>query len=624
MRHKIVNVNVDKNLKDLLKKEDLDRDLKITIEDYGPKNFLLKTVDGDEISVKGHYPLSNLLQLLAHAHSQNEKTKSFELDKLYQSSLDQVNEQILNFYWPALTRTMDEKGLIELLEDPKHSNEKKTLYVPYDDFQAFDYFKKCALDHPYLKLKVFKLPEKINSVTIEKLNKKPGLLSLSIQSDPENGNPFIVPGGRFNEMYGWDSYFIIEGLLLSKEYEIAVSMYKHLLYQIKHYGKILNANRSYYLSRSQPPFLTSIILLLIEHVDKFSMDLIYEGLLAAINEYENVWLSKDRLCANGLSRYFGEGEKEPLEVEKGHFDYIYSPFAEKLKMSLKAYRKAYNASEIEEPKLDEFFMHDRSMRESGHDTTYRLIGKSAYLNTVDLNSLLYKYEIDISEIMDKYFKGEIKKIDGQIETSKLWKERASSRRSLMHQLMKDEKTGLFFDYDFKKCEKTDFESATMFYVLFAKLLDDNEARLFIENALPLFESNGGLVGTTEKSRGEISDERPLRQWDYPFGWAPHQMIFWQGADYYGFTDEVKRLAYKWLYMITKEAQDYNGVLAEKYDVVGLSHKLCAEYGNVGVEFGLYPNGGFGWLNASYLKGQTYLGTDEITALKELKSPQLMS
>lgn len=616
-------INVDKNLKKLLKEEDLDRDLKITKDDLGPKRFLLETLDNTYIEIEGHYPLSNLLQILAHAHQNHKKKICLDLTKVYQNPVDQINEQINHYYWDALTRRMDEKGLIELLEDPKRAEEKVRLYVPYQDEDAFQYFKKCVLTHPYLKLKVKRLPKELDSKTIEKLNEKPGLLTLSILSDPARGNPYVVPGGRFNEMYGWDSYFIIEGLLASKRIPLAFSMFNHLIYQIKHYKKILNANRSYYLTRSQPPFLTSIIRLLLKNNEFFSKELLKNSLQSAIDEYEGVWMSRTRLCENGLNRYFGEGSKIPLEVEPDHFDLILEPFASKNGLSIHEYRKKYNNKEIKEPKLDIFFMHDRSMRESGHDTTRRLIGQSAYLNPVDLNSLLYKYESDIAYLIETYYSGNFQGDYKRNFSSKDWREKALKRSNLMRDLMWDSKKKMFFDYNFKLKKRTFFESVTTFYPLFVGLASNEEAEALIKNALPLFECKGGLVSTTENSRGEVSSEKPLKQWDYPFGWAPHQMLFWEGCQRYGYLDIAKRVAYKWLYMITKEAKDYNGVLAEKYDVVNLSHNLLAEYGNEGLKFGLYPNGGFGWVNASYLKGQEYLDSDHLIALKELKDPDLL-
>jgi alpha,alpha-trehalase len=108
----------------------------------------------------------------------------------------------------------------------------------------------------------------------------------------------------------------------------------------------------------------------------------------------------------------------------------------------------------------------------------------------------------------------------------------------------------------------------------------------VEKALPKFEELGGLVSGTEKSRGKIDKHRPNRQWDYPFGWAPQQILAWIGLERFGYQTEAARLAYRWIYMVTKASVDYNGVVVEKYDVTQPQHphKVTAEYGNQGGDF----------------------------------------
>ncbi|MCH9632121.1 MAG: Periplasmic trehalase [Chlamydiae bacterium] len=620
MAHQIVKILVDVHLKKLLKDEDLDRDLKITIEDKGPKNFLITTLDGDEIKIKGHYPLSNLLQFLAYVHQKHEKICELNVNDLYRSPLDQINCQINKHYWNALTRTFDEEGIVKLLEDPKREKfGRPVIYVPEQDQRAYNYYTEIASKHRYLKLKVTKLPLKKDKKLYKKLDEKPGLLALSSEANPLQGNPFVVPGGRFNEMYGWDSYFIIEGLLQSNRFELALSMLKHLLYQIEYYGKILNANRTYYLTRTQPPFLTTIIRLMLKHCKTHTW--LERALNAVIKEYFFVWMSSTRSTVIGLNRYHGEGDKEPLEVEKDHFETAYRPYAQQSNQLVKDYRDAYLNGSINEPKLDDFFIHDRSMRESGHDTTYRLVNVSDDLAPVDLNSLLYKYETDIADIISNYFKGSFKDSNGNLHIAQSWIERATKRQKLVSKYLWNKEKGMFFDYNVKTNSQHVYESATTFYPLFSGLATAQQAQSLIKNALPLLEFGGGVAGSSKESRGEISQDRPLRQWDYPFGWAPHQMLIWRGCQSYGYSKIAQRLAYKWLYMISKEARDYNGTITEKYDVVSLSHKLAAEYGNVGNDFGFYPDGGFGWVNASYLIGQTILSDDQLQALKNLESPE---
>jgi len=171
-----VEVKVDLNLKRLLKQEDLDQDLRITVEDTGPKCFLLETVDGDVLEIAGHYYLSNLLQTLAHAHQNKQKIITIKTNEIFLNPVDHLSLQIKERHWDALTRTLDEKGIIALLEDSKGDAQKeKRLYVPASDDIAFELFQKVVKKHPYLHLKIIRLSKNKDLDLFEKLDKKPGL-----------------------------------------------------------------------------------------------------------------------------------------------------------------------------------------------------------------------------------------------------------------------------------------------------------------------------------------------------------------------------------------------------------------------------------------------------------------
>ena len=181
---------------------------------------------------------------------------------------------------------------------------------------------------------------------------------------------------------------------------------------------------------------------------------------------------------------------------------------------------------------------------------------------------------------------------------------------------------MFFDYDFQKNKRRHvYVSATIFYPLWAGLATKEQAKSVVRNVLPLLEMAGGIVASTEKSRGPISGIRPARQWDYPNGWAPHQMLIWQGLINYGYDDIAHRLIYRWLYTITRNAVDYNGTIPEKMDVVKRSHEVFAEYGNVGTKFAYITKEGFGWVNASYQVGLKHLPPDLRSYLDRLFPPE---
>jgi alpha,alpha-trehalase len=115
--------------------------------------------------------------------------------------------------------------------------------------------------------------------------------------------------------------------------------------------------------------------------------------------------------------------------------------------------------------------------------------------------------------------------------------------------------------------------------------------------------------------------RPPRQWDDPFGWAPHQMLAWQGLRRYGLDEDAERLAYRWLHMLALNARGYNGAIAEKYDVVRRTLNANVEYGNVGVHFEYVPDGGFGWTNASFQTGLGYLSPHRRHSLNRMVPPE---
>ncbi len=622
----LIKCSVEDNLKLLLSQEDTDKDFKITIEDKGPKKFFLRSLDGKRYEVAGTYYLSNLLQELVLAKDQNKKNVELDTNKIFELPVERISRMIKNYYWNGLTRSIDTEGLQKIMSDSKAETDFSIIYVPHSDSEAYQYFKRISKTKSFKDLKVFKLPAKITPEFVLNITNQPGVLSLALKKNRRGkieGVPFVVPGGRFNEMYGWDSYFISLGLLNDGKINLSKCMTDNFIYEIKHYGKILNANRSYYLTRSQPPFLTSMILEVYKRLprNKTNKRWLKQAVQTAIKEYKTIWMNYPHLTFTGLSRYFGDGIGMPPETEPTHFDSILKPFADKANMSLHIYRQKYLNREIVNKKLDDYFIHDRSMRESGHDTSYRLEGRSANLVTVDLNSLLFKYEVDIARILLEEFEGSLLYRNGAVEKSEDWLKLAKKRKLLINKYLWNDRRGMFFDYDFVKKRQTNFVSATLFYPLWAGLASKKQAAKLIKIALPLLEESGGIVASTKDSRGRISKNRPQRQWDYPFGWAPHQMIVWQGLKNYGYNKISERLAYRWLFTIIRNAVDYNGTIPEKYDVVSRSHKVFAEYGNVGTEFRYITKEGFGWMNASFQIGKTYLSDEHLEALNRLVPPE---
>ncbi|KAK3678894.1 alpha,alpha-trehalase nth1 [Recurvomyces mirabilis] len=621
-------IDVEDTLKTLLAREDTDHNIQITIDDHGPKSIPLGTAASGgyrNFDVRGTYMLSNLLQELWQARAYGRKQIVLDEARLNENPVNRLARLIKDQFWPNLTRRIDGGNIAQVARDPKDwtKNPHPRMYIPRGAPEQYEYYTRIARQHPELNLEVIYLAEVPSDDNyVRDLNAAPGLLAVAverIEDTPEGypdyrGLPFVVPGGRFNELYGWDSYMETLGLLVNDREDLAEAMVKHFCFCIRHYGKILNANRTYYLCRSQPPFLTDMALRVYDRIKHRpdSLQFLKDAILAAIKDYYGTWMREPRYDpASGLSKYVPGGLGVPPETEASHFVHVLNPYAKKHNMTFEEFVNAYNYGRIWEPDLDEYFLHDRAVRESGHDTSYRLEKVAADLATVDLNSLLYKIESDIARTIRAFFRDSLHippewQAEGQasIETSSTWDRRAKKRRLQMDKLMWSEEKGMFFDYNCKKKEQTGYESATTFWAMWAGACTPRQATLLVSKALPRFEVHGGLVSGTEESRGPVGLSRPNRQWDYPFGWAPQQILAWTGLLRYGFEEDAQRLAYRWIYMVTKAFVDFNGVVVEKYDVTQQisPHKVSAEYGNQGADFKGVATEGFGWVNASYVYG----------------------
>ncbi len=630
-----IEVLVKPTLDSLIAKEDTDHDKRITIDDphipdtdLGNRRFWLTALDGHRYEVDETYYLANLLENLKLAEDEGKETLTLSGAEIFQPPVQRIAESIKNLYWSGLTRRIDEAGLEKIFKDEK----VKTIdgfnyvYVPDGDTLGYDYFSGVARSRPDFKMKVVMLPAKVTPQYVESLNDRPGILSLKLYRKPDGkitATPFVVPGGRFNEMYGWDSYFITLGLLQDGKVALAKSMVDNFIYEIDHYGKILNANRTYYLTRSQPPFFTSMALAVYQELPKNEETKAWlkEVLEAAIKQYNNYWMGPNHLTKTGLSRYYDNGIGPPPEVEPHRYHYLYAEYAKKYNMSEEQFKDEYLSGRLKVPSLDTFFKNDRAMRESGNDASYRLQYDCIDLVTVDLNSLLYKEETNIADIISDEFNGEVRLGNGKVEKSSTWYEKAVKRKKLMTKYLWDAKAGMFFDYNFVTRRQTGYVAATTFYPLWANLATKKQAEELVKHALPLLDLPGGIVGSTEKSRGPITKDRPQTQWDYPFGWSPQQILTWVGLKNYGYGKLARELAYKWLYTITVNAYNYNGTIAEKYDMVTRSSQVFAEYGNVGTKFSYITRQGFGWTNASYVIGLTFLTKKLIAVLDRLIPPE---
>ena len=641
-------INVPDNLARLVAQEDTDGDKKITIHDHLTP-FEIRGTNGEAIeTIQGAYPLSVLLQDLKRAEDARRFELSLKEMNFDEPAAERTHRLIENFYWNALTRQIDAEHLDQVVHDPKAQSKDDFVYVPASDTNAVHYFESVEKAEaarsrlPALKIVLLPPPGKITGAFVRNLDGDHGLLVLALMTNADgsfSGVPYVVPGGRFNELYYWDSYFITLGLLQDGRKDLARDMADNLLYEMEYYGKIPNGNRTYYLTRSQPPFLTSIIRAVFDSgtVDK---NWLASALKIAMGEYQNVWMSPDHLISIGqyqLNRYYDSGDGPCPEVETGHYDEQIAPWLTQANGEmgppltpfrfLNEYMYCGNFSNLtaDGMTLGEFFKQDRAMRESGHDTTHRFDDRAADFVSVDLNSLLYKYEMDFAEILETEFGGTLPGVDRNFGSAAYWRRQAQQRKEAMMALMWDEKRGFFFDYDFVRQKRSTYINATGLYPLWAKMLDASDAadrkcvRRIISHAHKNLEQRAGLAASARESVA-AARTHDARQWDYPYGWPPHQMLAWRGLANYGFNADAARLAYRWLYAIAKNAHDYDGVIPEKYNVVTGSHEVFVEYGNVGTKFDYITQEGFGWTDASFEVGMSYLSTRDRADLDELKPP----
>lgn len=391
--------------------------------------------------------------------------------------------------------------------------------------------------------------------------------------------PYVVPGGRFNEMYGWDSYFIVVGLLRDGRVDLAKAMTDNHLYQVRHYGKVLNANRTYYLTRSQPPFLTAMILAVYAHTQDRDW---LASTIPAIERYYAYWTTPPHWAGEtGLSRYFDLGEGPAPEVVAGERDALGRTHYDRVREyyrthNVTTYDKSLYYVAASDSLTPLFYKGDRSMRESGFDPSNRFGPFSVdiiHYAPVGLNALLYRMEMDAARIHE---------ILGDTAAAAGWRAWAESRRARVDRYLWNPERGLYFDYNFRTGRQSDYVFATTFYPLWVGMASPEQAARVAAN-LYLLEAPGELLSSTHRSGS---------QWDAPYGWAPLYLIAVEGLRRYGYDKAADRLTAKFVAMIVEDFER-TGVILEKYDVVQRRSEVALQYGYTSNEIG------FGWTNAVF-------------------------
>ena len=380
--------------------------------------------------------------------------------------------------------------------------------------------------------------------------------------------PYIVPGGRFREIYYWDSYFTMLGLIESKRYGLVENMLDNFKYLIDTYGHIPNGNRSYYVSRSQPPFFALMVDLLAEKRG----DAIYKKYYTALEKEYSWWMQGEEELGKG------EAFRRVVRLEDGSILNRY--FDDKKAPREESY--AEDVATFAQTKDSSTFTNLRAGAESGWDFSSRWFGDTLHLTTVettdiipvDLNSLLYAYEKILSKAAS------VRKANSE---SDYYKQRAEKRRTAIQKYCWSEEKGFFFDYNFVKNKTTDKWSAAGTMPLFARVATAAQASQAQKNIREKLLKVGGLA-TTVYHTGQ--------QWDAPNGWAPLQYIAVKGLMNYGHNALAETIAERWMY-VNEKVFATTGKMLEKYNV---------EDTNLESGGGEYPTqDGFGWSNGVYLK-----------------------
>ena len=381
-------------------------------------------------------------------------------------------------------------------------------------------------------------------------------------------HPYVVPGGRFREIYYWDSYFTMLGLVASGRMERVRGMIDNFAYLADRYGFIPNGNRSYYLTRSQPPFFSSMLALLAQE-EGIDAALPYLGPLRT--EYA-FWMNGE----TGLSLP-GTAEEHVVRLDDGHVLNRY--WDRKAVPRPESFREDYLlAQQLPPGERPSLYRNLRAAAASGWDFSSRWYAPQAdglpatattRIVPVDLNALLYHAERTLARLYAAR---------DQHRLAAAFRQKASRRKQAIMRYLWDEERGFFYDYNFRRGERTNAVTMAAFFPLYYGLASSTQARRVAQKAEAELLRGGGFATTTTPTD---------QQWDAPNGWPPLQWVAIRGLQRYGFDDLAARVRERWL-GLNRRVYQRTGKMVEKYNVVDLDLRAGG---------GEYPaQDGFGWTN----------------------------
>jgi alpha,alpha-trehalase len=379
--------------------------------------------------------------------------------------------------------------------------------------------------------------------------------------------PYVVPGGRFNEIYYWDSYFTMLGLEGSGRHDLVLSMGENFVSLLDRFGLIPNGNRSYYLSRSQPPFFASMVELIAAGASDPAAT--YAAFLPALVKEYAFWMEGAETVKPGTAHRRVVRLKDGTLLNR-YWDDSDSPRDE-------SYREDVETARASNRPASEVYRDLRAAAESGWDFSSRWLSDGKTLATihttalvpVDLNSVLFQLETTLAKAYAA---------SHEPEMAADLRSRAELRKAAVRRYLWDPRNGVYADYLWQEGKPTGLVTAATLYPLFFGLATRAQADSVAKVTRARLLKPGGLVTTTIESG---------QQWDAPNGWAPLQWIAVRGLDDYGQTALGETIARRWMNRVVT-AYRSTGKLTEKYNVADASTLAGG---------GEYPTqDGFGWTN----------------------------
>jgi alpha,alpha-trehalase len=376
---------------------------------------------------------------------------------------------------------------------------------------------------------------------------------------------YVVPGGRFDEMYYWDSYFTMLGLQTSGQDELLRQMCDNFAFLVERYGHIPNGNRSYYLGRSQPPFFALMVGLLVDHEGGSA----YSRYRAALQKEYDFWMAgSERLSVGQAHRRVVRLSRDAMLNR--YWDDRATPREE-------SYREDIATANATPRPKEDVYRNLRAAAESGWDFSSRWFAdgktlasiRTVDLIPVDLNSVLYQLEQTLASAYEAMSPARADE----------FRARAAARRAAIHRYLWNPDAGAFTDYLWREGRPAAQVTAATVVPLFFDLASQEQAKAVAAAVNAQLLKAHGLV-TTANASGE--------QWDAPNGWAPLQWMAIEGFRRYGNDELADTIAQRWVKQ-NLAVFETSGKLVEKYDVTAANTSAAGG--------GEYPlQDGFGWTN----------------------------